>query len=102
MLARYELALEAPRRPELQAVLHAAGGRRRAMAANLLTAAGAPDPAAQTNAFVAVLDGMVFNQLTAAAPRRLTSEQLRRSLLALIHTCIDNPSRWRGSWGGRR
>ncbi|MEU7428316.1 TetR family transcriptional regulator [Streptomyces sp. NPDC040750] len=87
MLARYELALEAPRRPELQAALHTAGGRHRAIAENLLTAAGAPDPAAHANAFVAFLDGILFNQLTAAAPHRLTSEQLRRSLLALLHTC---------------
>lgn len=46
MLARYELALEAPRRPELRAALHTAGSRHRAVAENMLAAAGAPDPAA--------------------------------------------------------
>ncbi|MEU9121586.1 TetR family transcriptional regulator [Streptomyces sp. NPDC048506] len=86
MLARYELALEAPRRPELRAALHTAGSRHRAVAENLLAAAGAPDPAAHASAFVAFLDGILFNQLTAAAPHRLTSEQLRRTLLGLIRT----------------
>ncbi|MFH9677626.1 TetR/AcrR family transcriptional regulator [Streptomyces sp. NPDC017405] len=87
MLARYELALEAPRRPELQAALHSAGSRHRAVAENLLAVAGVPDPAAHANAFVAFLDGILFNQLTAAAPHRLTPEQLRRTVLSLIHAC---------------
>ncbi|MGW5328074.1 TetR/AcrR family transcriptional regulator [Streptomyces sp. NPDC004014] len=89
MLARYELALEAPRRPELREALHAAGSRHRAVAENLLAAAGAPDPKGNANAFVAFLDGILFNQLTAAAPHRLTPEQLRRSLLNVIHTCAE-------------
>jgi DNA-binding transcriptional regulator YbjK len=89
MLARYELALEAPRRPELRAALHTAGSRHRAVAENMLAAAGTPDPAAHANAFVALLDGLLFNQLTAAAAHRLTPEQLRRTLLGLIHTCAD-------------
>lgn len=86
MLARYELALEAPRRPEISAPLHAAGSRHRAIAENMLAAAGSPAPAAHANAFVALLDGILFNQLTAAAPHRLTREQLRRTLLDLLHT----------------
>ncbi|GAA0593528.1 TetR/AcrR family transcriptional regulator [Streptomyces crystallinus] len=87
MLARYELALEAPRRPELRAALHKAGSRHRAVAAHLLASAGAPDAAAQANAFVALLDGILLNQLTAAAPHQLSPEQLRHSVLTLIHTC---------------
>jgi len=87
MLARYELALEAPRRPELRAALHLAGSRHRAAAEKLLTAAGSTDPAAHANAFVALLDGLLFNQLTAAAPHRLTPGQLRRTLLDLIQAC---------------
>ncbi|MFD9789843.1 TetR/AcrR family transcriptional regulator [Streptomyces sp. NPDC059070] len=85
MLARYELSLEAPRRPELQAALRAAGSRHRAVAAHLLTAAGAPDAAADAHAFVALLDGLLFNQLTAPDPHRLTPEQLRDSVLKLLH-----------------
>lgn len=87
MLARYELALEAPRRPELRAALHLAGSRHRGAAEKLLTAAGSTDPAAHANAFVALLDGLLFNQLTAAAPHRLTPGQLRRTLLDLIPAC---------------
>ncbi|MGW3462113.1 TetR/AcrR family transcriptional regulator [Streptomyces olivaceoviridis] len=85
MLARYELALEAPRRPELREALHTAGSRHRAVAETMLAAAGATAPAAHANAFVACLDGILFNQLTAAAPHRLSPEQLRQSLLNVIH-----------------
>ncbi|WP_371649227.1 MULTISPECIES: TetR/AcrR family transcriptional regulator [unclassified Streptomyces] len=91
MLARYELALEAPRRPELRAALHTAGSRHRAVAENMLAAAGAPDPAAHTNAFVACLDGLLFNQLTETAPHRLTPEQLGLTLRTLIHTYAGPP-----------
>ncbi|MEU8975136.1 TetR family transcriptional regulator [Streptomyces monashensis] len=98
MLARYELALEAPRRPELRTALHLAGSRHRAVAEKMLIAAGSPDPAAHANAFVALLDGILFTQLTAAAPHRLTPGQLRRTLLGLIPTCtgaslsLESPS----------
>lgn len=91
MLARYELALEAPRRPELRAALHHAGGYHRAVAENLLAAAGAPEPAAQAGTFIAFLDGLLLNQLTGAAPHRLSPEQLRSSVLTLIHACTASP-----------
>ena len=45
MLARYELALEATRRPELRAAYDQAGRMYREQATALLAAAGSPDPA---------------------------------------------------------
>lgn len=85
MLAHYELSLEGTRRPELHAVLVAAGSRHRAVAQNMLTALGASDPAVQAPIFVAFLDGLVFDQLAGAGALRLTSAELRRSLLDLLH-----------------
>ncbi|MFD5540870.1 hypothetical protein ACFWIJ_24390 [Streptomyces sp. NPDC127079] len=68
--------------------MHAAGSRHRAIAENMLAAAGSPAPGAHANAFVALLDGILFKQLTAAAPHRLTREQLRQTLLDLLHTYV--------------
>ncbi len=45
-LARYELALEATRRPELRAHFDAAGARFRAQLTALVTALGSPSPTA--------------------------------------------------------
>lgn len=85
MLARYELSLESTRRPELHAVLVEAGEAYRAVAQDLLTAMGATDPASQAPIFVAFLDGLVFDHLAGAGALRLTSDELRRSFLDLLH-----------------
>ncbi|WP_307797444.1 TetR/AcrR family transcriptional regulator [Actinomadura barringtoniae] len=84
MLARYELALEATRRPELHAVFIRSGARSRMMAEALLAAAGAPDPARQAPAFVACLDGLIFDHIAGAGTLKLTREELRDVLLALL------------------
>ncbi|MFF9511504.1 TetR/AcrR family transcriptional regulator [Streptomyces sp. NPDC014724] len=88
MLARYELSLESTRRPELHAVLVAAGKAHRAVAQNLLTTAGASDPPSQAPIFVAFLDGLVFDHLAGAGALPLTTEELRRHLLDLLYGFI--------------
>jgi DNA-binding transcriptional regulator YbjK len=60
-LARYELALEATRRPELREYFDAAGARFRDQLAALLTALGSPDPARHILSLVAWLDGLMFS-----------------------------------------
>ncbi|TWV30515.1 TetR family transcriptional regulator [Streptomyces misionensis] len=85
MLARYELSLEATRRPELHAVLATAGRAHRAVAQELLTAAGASDPPSQAPVFVAFLDGLVFDHLAGAGALRPTADELRARLLDLLH-----------------
>ncbi|WP_335934702.1 TetR/AcrR family transcriptional regulator [Streptomyces sp. PTD5-9] len=92
MLARYELSLESTRRPELHAVLVAAGKVHRAAAQELLTVAGASDPPSQAPVFVAFLDGLVFDRLAGAGTRHPTSEELRRHFLDLLHG-FARPSR---------
>lgn len=86
MLARYELALESTRQPELRAVLTEAGRQIRQLAETLLTAAGAPDPSKQAPVLVACVDGIVFDHLAGAGALALSPGELRATLLALLRT----------------
>lgn len=94
MLARYELSLEATRRPELRTVLVTVGKRHQDLAVRMLAAAGAPDPTAQAPVFVALLDGLVFGHLAGAGGLSLSPDGLRRTVLELLHALTQPaPSR---------
>ncbi|MEV5017466.1 TetR/AcrR family transcriptional regulator [Streptomyces sp. NPDC053780] len=60
-LARYELALEATRRPELRAHFDAAGARFRERLGGLVTELGSPDPERHVLSLVAWADGLMFS-----------------------------------------
>lgn len=60
-LARYELALEATRRPELRAYFDATGARFRDRLTALVTAMGSADPARHVLSLVAWADGLMFS-----------------------------------------
>ncbi|THA87896.1 TetR/AcrR family transcriptional regulator [Streptomyces sp. LRa12] len=60
-LARYELALEATRRPELRAHFDAAGARFREQLGALVTAMGSADPARHVLTLIAWADGLMFS-----------------------------------------
>ncbi|MBY8341936.1 TetR/AcrR family transcriptional regulator [Streptomyces spinosirectus] len=60
-LARYELALEATRRPELRAHFDAAGARFRDQLTGMVTAMGSTDPARHALSLVAWADGLMFS-----------------------------------------
>ncbi|MGW4145314.1 TetR/AcrR family transcriptional regulator [Streptomyces albogriseolus] len=60
-LARYELALEATRRPELRAHFDAAGARFRAQLTTLVTALGSPSPDRHALTLIAWADGLLFS-----------------------------------------
>jgi DNA-binding transcriptional regulator YbjK len=83
-LARYELALEATRRPELREALVASGAAIRAMVTSQFAAAGIRQPAQRAADFVAFLDGLVFDQLAGAGARDLTSADLGAAIRALL------------------
>ena len=83
-LARYELALEATRRPELRHALVAAGAEIRAMVARQFAAAGVRQPDQRAADFVAFLDGLVFDQTAGAGARNLTRTDLRAAIGALL------------------
>lgn len=65
-LARFELSLEATRRPELRADLQAAGLAARSRATALLAALGAPRPAPAADLLVAWTDGLLYDRLAGA------------------------------------
>ncbi|MEV4800924.1 TetR/AcrR family transcriptional regulator [Nonomuraea sp. NPDC049421] len=82
-LARYELALEATRRPELRAIYDRAGRRFRDPAVAMLAALGSRDPVRHGRAMVAFAEGLLFDAIAGAGavPTREELEQLVRELL---------------------
>ncbi|BBC39084.1 hypothetical protein SGFS_103780 [Streptomyces graminofaciens] len=64
--ARFELSLEAARRPELRADLRNAGLAARSRATALLAALGAPRPAPAADLLVAWTDGLLYDRLAGA------------------------------------
>ncbi|HVK26598.1 MAG TPA: TetR family transcriptional regulator [Actinokineospora sp.] len=86
-LARYELALEATRRPELRTTLIGLGKRYRVLAVALLTAAGATDPDRQGPDLVACLDGLMFDSIVGV--REYDRIATRRSIGELIAAAVS-------------
>ncbi|MEU6792155.1 TetR/AcrR family transcriptional regulator [Nonomuraea wenchangensis] len=82
-LARYELALEATRRPELRAVYDLAGRRFRDVAAALLAAMGSADPARHAGELVAFGEGLMFYAV-AGAGGTSAEDDLRRAVADLL------------------
>jgi AcrR family transcriptional regulator len=96
-LARYELSLEAARRPELRATLDAAGRAFRDLAAALLAGLGSPDPERQGRMLVAYCDGILFDSLVGAGQAtRPTLDELRVSFGEIVTGFLTADTR-RGS-----
>jgi DNA-binding transcriptional regulator YbjK len=91
-LARYELALEATRRPELRKVLAAAGAGLRGMTAERFAAAGVSEPEHRADDFVDFLDGLIFGQIAGAGTRELTAAGLRAAVGELLTAVTARPS----------
>jgi DNA-binding transcriptional regulator YbjK len=92
VLARFELAFEATRRPELRAAYDDLGRRFRAEAARLLAAAGSAEPDRDAWTLIAFMEGAAFYALAgagAAAPPSLAA--LRGQLATLLAgMCADD------------
>ncbi|MFC4531177.1 TetR/AcrR family transcriptional regulator [Sphaerisporangium dianthi] len=82
-LARYELALEATRRPELRQVYDAAGRRFREVATAVLAASGSRDPVRHGGQLVAFGEGVLFDAI-AGAGAVPTLEDLRDGMRELL------------------
>ncbi|WP_245657393.1 TetR/AcrR family transcriptional regulator [Herbidospora mongoliensis] len=65
-VARYELALEATRRPELRAVYDDIGRRYREPSVAMFAAAGTSDPARHGRQLVAFTEGLLFDAVVGA------------------------------------
>jgi len=87
LLARYELTLEATRRPELAEVLRANGAEvRRAMADRLSAAeiAEVADPQWTAGQLLALLDGLLINRVTGVGAPQLDAEDIRAQVDRLL------------------
>ena len=83
--ARFELALEATRRPELRAAYDDMGRRFRAEAARLLAASGSAEPERDAWTLIAWLEGIAFYALAGAGTTAAPSlEVLRAQLTRLL------------------
>ncbi|MEU0244468.1 TetR/AcrR family transcriptional regulator [Streptomyces sp. NPDC006235] len=84
-LARYELALEATRRPELRAYFDATGVRFREQLAALVTGMGSTDPARHTLSLISWADGLMFSCVAGSFGAEVPSlEEVRAGLRELL------------------
>jgi DNA-binding transcriptional regulator YbjK len=83
-LARYELSLEATRRPELRQTLVTTGAAIRAVIAGRFAAAGVPEPHQRAADFAAFIDGLLFDQIAGAGNRELTDRDVRAAIDTLL------------------
>lgn len=79
-LARYELSLEAVRRPELRAALDAGSQHVRAVIVDRLVQEGTAEAEDLAGDVMALLDGLLLRELTAPDWQRSTRAELRRSI----------------------
>jgi DNA-binding transcriptional regulator YbjK len=93
LLARFELAFEATRRPELRAAYDELGGRFRADAARLLAAAGSAEPDRDAWSLIAWMEGTAFYALAGAGGPAVPSAAALRAQAAglLAGLCGDDP-----------
>ncbi|GAA3111969.1 TetR/AcrR family transcriptional regulator [Streptosporangium carneum] len=90
-VARYELALEATRRPELRGIYDRAGSRFREPAVTILTAAGSSDPVRHGRQIVAFGEGVLFDAI-AGAGTDPTFDDLRLGVGELLRGMLADPS----------
>ncbi|MYW06852.1 TetR family transcriptional regulator [Streptomyces sp. SID2563] len=74
LVCRYELALEATRRPELREFFDATGMQFRAPLVALMTAAGSAEPERHTLSLVAWCEGLMFSCAAGSYHRSVPSE----------------------------
>jgi len=98
--ARFELALEANRRPELRAAYDEMGQRFRAEAARLLAASGSAEPERDAWTLIAWLEGTAFYALAGAGTAAAPPLDVLREQLARLLADLDGGDRGGGDRGG--
>lgn len=90
VLARYELALEAARRPELREVYDVTGRDRfRAPVIALMTAAGSPEPERHAMSLIAWCDGLMFSCVAGSYHAEVPGRtELRRGFRELLRGAL--------------
>jgi hypothetical protein len=93
VLARFELALEATRRPELRAIYDAAGATFRAPTRGLMAALGIADPERHSRSFIAWSEGLLFDSVAGAGNDAVPSrEEIRDGVLELFRGMLSEPT----------
>ncbi|MBB1493703.1 TetR family transcriptional regulator C-terminal domain-containing protein [Propioniciclava sp. MC1595] len=93
-IARYELALEATRQPELRALMDQQALRLRTALARLLDGAGIPDAEDAAWPVAAMLDGLIRDRvsgLSATLSQSTYEASVRRSVTALLRGLALTP-----------
>lgn len=91
-LARYELALEATRRPELRAYFDAAGARFRDQLVALVTGLGSTEPDRHSLSLIAWADGLMFSCVAGSFSARVPSlAEVRSDLGELLAGMLGRP-----------
>ncbi|MCX4868583.1 TetR family transcriptional regulator [Streptomyces sp. NBC_00257] len=93
LVCRYELALEATRRPELREFFDATGRQFREPLMALMTAAGSTEPARHTLSLVAWCEGLMFSCAAGSFSRSVPSEEELRTGFAEMLSGMLGP-RW--------
>lgn len=88
-LARYELALEANRRPRIRDLLSDTGARLRDQVADLMAASGVPVGPERAADLVAYLDGLVFDRLAGAGTARGRADDFADRVRPLLAAMAD-------------
>jgi DNA-binding transcriptional regulator YbjK len=89
IIARYELALEATRRPQLRAAYDQIGLSIRRGAEDVLTAIGSADPAAHARFLVSWAEGALFYALAGAGQANPpTRDELRAQAAAILNALV--------------
>jgi DNA-binding transcriptional regulator YbjK len=87
-LARYELSLEATRRPELRAKMTEYGASFRMLTETLLAAAGVAEPRRRAQALDSFVDGVLFHQIAQVGAGPLTDDDLDATCRDMVATAL--------------
>ncbi|MFE7708724.1 TetR/AcrR family transcriptional regulator [Streptomyces sp. NPDC057486] len=92
LICRYELALEATRRPELREFFDATGRQFREPLVALMTAAGSAEPERHALSLVAWCEGLMFSCAAGSYHRSVpTEEELRTGFAELLRGLLTPP-----------
>ncbi|MEU5954263.1 TetR family transcriptional regulator C-terminal domain-containing protein [Streptomyces sp. NPDC047525] len=92
LVSRYELALEATRRPELRAYYDAAGARFREPLVALMRTMGSPDPERHALSLAAWCEGLLFSHAAGSFGTPPPSEEsLRTGFRELLAGMLNEP-----------
>jgi DNA-binding transcriptional regulator YbjK len=95
LLARYELTLEATRRPELRESLDTGTRAIEQLLADRLDALGAPDPTGRAADLLALLDGLLLPRVATRPDRTTTRPALRATVGRMVDSVTatgDHPA----------